>query len=335
MSVTTVRGRTFVRGVIAKAATEGGNEAIGYAETRWSSSWAPVVKAMTGSITTDDTGNVEAQEFFGTVADRSLLGQLTGLRRIPFNVRYMSMSQGTRGYWVSPHSRIPVSKPALAGSSLERLKVASLAIFTRESIEAAGPLAESAFQADLTDAVTLAIDAAFIDRASAGAADESPASVTHGATAIAATNDAGADVKSAIQTFAGDLTRAFWVTDGKTAASLGLVRGTGGSLAFPNVGARGGEILGIPVVTTDGSPHTQAAGGQLALVDPTGIAFNTDGIEVAKSTNAAIWVSDTPDSDPTQVSLFQEDSVALKVVAWASWEQQRENGVVVITGCKY
>jgi predicted phage tail protein len=30
------------------------------------------------------------------------------------------------------------------------------------------------------------------------------------------------------------------------------------------------------------SPHTQAA-GQLALIDPTGIAFNTDGIEVAKA----------------------------------------------------
>ena len=112
---TTPRGRAFVRTLVCRALGHVGPDARGFALDRWGSAAAEVVtkSTVTALLAQHDP---EAQEFFAPVLERSLLGRLSGLRRVPFNVRMLSMQGGTRGYWTSPGAPRPISKPAMAGA---------------------------------------------------------------------------------------------------------------------------------------------------------------------------------------------------------------------------
>ena len=331
--------RTFIRSVIVRAAVENimdRAEVEGFAVKRWGAHGAMVARAATGAMTTSDTGMDPAREWFERVFESSILGRLQGLRRVPFRVRMTSMAGGARGYWVGQLKPIPVSKQSLEGDSLEVLKVAALITATLESLRSGGQLAEEAVERDLRRAVVTALDAAFLDAGNTGIANEMPPSATSGGVLIPSIGDPADDVRAAIDAFEGDLSRAVWVTDGKTAAAIGLLENEMGGRRFPEIGARGGELGGIPVLTSFGSP-LDSSGGQLALIDPGTVAFAQDGGDVQRSTETMIVMSDDPegDSPAVRVSMFQSETVALKSVAYANWNAQQPDGVVTITGITY
>ena len=328
---------TFARAVITRALAEGGPSSFeAFAIRRWGTAGGLVAKAAAGGMTTSDTGVEAVGAWFDLVFEASILGRLQGLRRAPWNVKMNSMASGARGFWVGQNKPIPLSKPAVEGASLPIAKVASLIVVTMESLTAGGQIAEEAFDRDLRRAVTESLDAAFIDVGSSGIADQQPASVAYSGTKIPSQGEVGSDVQAAVDAFYGDLSRAVWVTDPKTAIAIGLSEDVAGGRKFPEVGARGGELVGIPVVTSTGS-SLDSSGGQLSLIDPTGISFNADGIEVSRTVQDVIVMSDDPenDPDPQMVSLFQTESAALKSVIRANWDPQRTGGVVTITGAQY
>ncbi|MFK3846542.1 phage major capsid protein [Stenotrophomonas sp. NPDC078853] len=337
------KGRNFTRSVILRA-TGGGyslEETRTAALTRWGAAGAEdIAKAAVPAVHTGEMGNQTsaAVEFFDLVRGQSIYGRLTGLRKVPFYARMLRMSGGANGYWIGQAKPTPLSKPAFAdGSGLPSAKVAAMVVVTDEAVKFGG-VAEQTFEADLRRAVTASWDQAFIARDNGGEVDGQqvvrPASVTYGAPQVEATSDPVADIGSLIAGFAGDLGAAYFITDPKTAAQLGLHR-SGGNLVFPDVGPRGGTISGIPVLTSSSSPR-DASGGQVALIDPTGIAAADEGLDVERSNQASLLMSDDPEGDaPEMVSLFQNNLTALKSSIFSNWRVERPGSVGVLINANY
>lgn len=330
-------GRVFVRGLIARSVVGIDPENIyAFSRNRWGEHAAgDVAKAAISAIGTADTGGVDAARvFFGQAREQSIIGRLAGLRRVPFSVRMLAVQTGARGYWVSQAKSIPLSRVALDGSSLDPLKVAALLVTTKELLRSNDPAAEDLLQDDLVRAVTGVLDEAFLDPANAGIVNNMPASISNGATVLAATNDFGADLRAMIEAFQGDLGYATFVTDPATATRIATMTDAGGHYLFPNIGPRGGELLGIPVLTTRSSAQ-DSTGGTLSLIDPTGIAGALGGMEVDMSDQATLQMSDAPNDAGApvfNVSMYQTNSVAYKAVIYANWNRQRPGSVIVLEG---
>jgi hypothetical protein len=341
----------FTRSLIARAVSyqeiaAGNYDApIQFATKRWGAagpqSVPAILRSALGSVSASPLATIGAKddEFFSAVFEASVLGRLQGLRDVLFNVRTLAMSAPSRGYWVGQSKPIPLSKPVLAGSFLPRKKIGALIVVPLEAIEHANVDAEARFEMDLREGCVGPLDEALLDPANAGS-DSMPAAITNGAPTIASDDDPSIDLPSLIEAFTGDLSAAFFVTDPTTATQLALARDSAGAFLFPDIGPRGGSILGIPTLTTRHSPRTSS--GQLALIDPTGIAARFESIELARSMAATLEMdteptgaSDTPVAASTaQVSLFQNDLVAFRATLNANWERQRA-AVSVLTGINY
>lgn len=334
------RGRTFVRGVIVsdRTAASSVEESLDVIEKRWGAIESVAIHRAAVAAVTLDSDDYNAREFLDLVREKSVLGRLQA-RRVPFNRRLLRRTGGARGYWVGEGHPVPLSRPALEGSVLMPRKVCALVVTTKESLSPGG-LSEDSFHDDLQRAVTDAVDEAFLDVGNAGDGDIRPASITYGATTVASTGDPAVDLANMIAAFEGDLSTAAFVTDPRTATLIALARDAGGSFQFPDIGPRGGSVLGLPVITTRGSPY-DSGGGQVALIDASGLASQLDGIAIEKSSVTTLEMADYPQNNsatPTggsMVSLFQTNSVAFMATLSANWERQRAGGVVVLTGAVY
>lgn len=333
----TPKGLTFVRTLITKHKIKSWDENSirSFAVANWGAHQSDrIVKAVVSALDTTDFGTPEAEEFFSLVREQSVLGRLNGLRRIPFNVRMLSVVGGTSAYWVGQGKWKPLSKPSLDGATLDPMKIATLVVATEEAMRA-NPATELILLDDMKRAVSESLDEAFLDPDNAGVANEMPPSVTFGLTPVTSTGDPAADIAALVAAFGGDFSAAYFITDPTTATQIALARDAGGSFAFPDAGPRGGSILGIPLLVSRGSPR-DSSGGQLALIDPTGIAANVEGIRVETSGEASLQMRDDP-TDPatTLVSLYQTNSVAWIAEAGANWDVQRAGSVALITEATY
>ncbi len=245
-------------------------------------------------------------ELLGLVEQAAVVGRL-GLHIILLNMRVTGLTSGATAYWVSAAAPKPFSSMAVLGMTLPPLKVAGGFIITKEFTRTADPRAEPQLRADLTRAASEEIDRTFLDPSNAGVADERPASVTNGVTPIASADSPSEDIAALISAFTGDLASASFVTDPVTAAQIALARDAGGGFLFPDAGPRGGSILGLPLVVSRASPR-DSSGGQLVLLDGTGIVYGSLGVKTEVSEQAAIAMSDDPDSPAEMVSLFQTNS---------------------------
>lgn len=328
------RGRLWVRAKCAQFGGGGSPELINaFAMARWGAEGLEVSKAAQAAIMSGDVGEPPAAEFLNAVRERSVLGGLVGTRPMAFNKRMLARTNGATGFWVGESSSIPLLKPVLAGSTLTAKKVAAIIAVTAEALRAESPAVEAGLQADLETGCVGALDVALLDSSNAGS-DSTPPAITHGAPTVDATGDAAADLKALVSAFAGDMSSAYLATDPDTATGLAMVRGTNGSFLFPDAGPRGGSILGIPLLVSRHSPRA-SSGGQIALIDASGIAVALEGIELSQSENATLVMSDTPTSPAQQVPMFQTNTVALKAVIRANFENQRVGGVAIITGANY
>lgn len=121
-----------------------------------------------------------------------------------------------------------------------------------------------------------------------------------------------------------------WVMQPKTHLSLSRQRGSGGALAYPGLTVRGGTLLGLPVIVSAaypdeaGSPTTRS----IALLDPSRILLIDDGAgSFDVSDRVSIQMDDSTSqkssataAGTTLVSMFQTDSLALKVVRHVNWK---------------
>ncbi|MFT2210694.1 phage major capsid protein [Rhizobium giardinii] len=321
------RGAVFTRYVVALACAKGDHaDALEIACARWgtTSPAARVAKAAIGAgqLAGGTWGNELAgdlatatAEFFSLVAERSIVGRMAGLRRMPLLTRAISVIGGSTAHWVGGGKPKPISALLFGDTLLPPRKVIALTVVTRELLESSDPAAEGVIRNDLIRAVVDALDVAFADPANAGVADVMPASITNGVTP-------SADLQALIRDFSGDLSAAVIVMNATTAVSLS-------SATHPNITARGGELIGLPVIIS-----RSVAEGDIALVDPTGIAVGEGHAGLRVTTEASVEMlnsslqQDATDGTGTSlVNLWQANAVGLLAERAINWQVARPGSV--------
>ena len=343
----TVKGLAFTRLAVAMALSgDKLAQAEKIAATRWGENSPPVriLKAGGPDLLLQEKANVSAgatatgnwaeeltlfegaaAEFFALVREKSLLGRIPGLRRVPLRIRMISAATGVTAAWVGEGLAIPVSNASYDEGNLEPRKVAALCVVTEELARSSDPSAELVIRNDMIAAIAAAIDLTFIDPTNSGTPGVKPASVTNGAPSIASSGDGAADIRELIAGFPGDLERAVLIGSPATFAVLS------DPFLLPGLGVRGGQALGIPAI-----PST-AAGSTLALIDPDGIAVAEGDMDLRTSREAVVEMKSDPAGSaitPTgaqTVSLWQTDSVGILAHKIVNWEVARPS-VQTVTG---
>lgn len=314
-------GPTSMAVSLCKSAVAGGGSGLG----AWGSELADVAS--------------EAQIFLDAVRPRTILGKMQGLRRVPKNTPFARTATGATAYWTGQGRAARLSAGAFQRDKLAPLSLIGIQVLSQDLLEDSSPEAEEMVRSDLSGAVVELSDLSFIDPTSAGVTDEMPASISYGAPSFAATGDLADDCERALSMLEGTLETAVWVMHPRLAASIGL-RSAGRGVAA-DLGARGGSLAGLPVLTSEAVPF-DSDNGSIILVDAGGVLLLDDGLRFSHALEDAIEMSDAPTGDamtPTGatslVSLWQTESAAIKIVRRINWQRAREAGVVVITAAAY
>jgi hypothetical protein len=319
-----------IKAAIAFAVTGTGDlhEGRAWAVERWGEAGAPTaIHKAADAVDVDyldsssSTGLLD-RELFRTIRERALLFRLRP-RRTGFRVRSTTISNSTATF-VAEAKPIPILRPTITNVGLEPAKVAAMSIWTREALEASPGIEALVFD-DLVRAGADAIDFAMLDATNDGSG-AAPAALTYGGTTVAATSDIDDDLAELFAAFSGDLTTAVFLTTPQIGA--GLSRDFNG-----DVGARGGEIAGVPVLTSQAAPD-----GQLTLVDPASVMAAWDEIAELQTSEAGaveMVTSGFTQDQPTgsaMVSLWQSNLRSIRMIGRVAWAAAGPSAAVSITG---
>lgn len=348
-------GQNFTRKLIAQAAGKflDVNPAR-FAEMRWGKTNPNLVeniKAAVGGhqsdsgagseLVTDD--NRYTGDFIEFLYSQTVYNQLP-LRRVPANITIKGQDGAFTGYWVGESKSIPLSQGDFSSVSLQPLKVAGMAVASKEWLRDSSPSAEQLVRDALVEALAQVIDTKFFstDAASAGV---SPAGILN-ATPVSAS--AGTDTDAVLNDIK-ELRKRFidaknsgglaWVMNPNLASSLALMRNALGQREFTEINQNGGRLEGDPVYVG----HNINV-NHLILLKPSDIyRIEAGSLDVSMSEHATIEMADDPagDSDtPTAqanqpVSMYQTESVALKAVLPMNFQKRRTSAIAYINDADY
>jgi HK97 family phage major capsid protein len=348
------KGHAFTRAAIALINTKGDDVAAReYAKQRH---WTDTAEyfdemlertAVAGGTTSDGSfaqplvySNFAASEFNEILRNGTIIGKMAGLRRCPFNVTVPRETSAGGASWVGEGLAVPVSKLQLTTDSLGFAKVAGMIAITKELAQFATPDAVGLIQTDLTKGSLDFIDQQLVDPGVAAVANVSPASITNGLTPIASTGSTAVQIAADLVLLLTALTdnnetdAPYLIMTRSDAIRLAAKRDTAGGLAFPDVKINGGSVFGVPIITSNSIPHSVSAGSIVVAVNAGGILYaENPNIELGASQNATLQMDSSPTQSikaPTatnQVSMFQTNSVAVRVVAYRNWTRARSTAV--------
>jgi HK97 family phage major capsid protein/HK97 family phage prohead protease len=269
---------------------------------------------------------------------------IPSLRRVPFRVPLIGMTDGGAGYWVGEGKAKPLTSFAFSRDSLLPLKVAAICVVNEELLKDSSPAADALLRDALAAALRERTDIDFIDPAKAASAGVSPASITNGITPTPATGtgdaaDVRVDVKAAFGAFIAANnapTSGVWIMPSTTALSLSLMMNALGQPEFPGVSMNGGNFAGLPVIASEHVPSV-SAGAYVVLANAQDIYFADDGdVVVDTSAHASIEMSDNPEGESgTVVNMFQTNRVAFRAERRLDWMRRRESSVAVISNVNW
>lgn len=347
-------GQNFTRLVIAKTLARIDDiSAVGIAHKRWGRSNPQLVETIKAAVAGGgtDAGEWGAElvhidrytaDFIEYLYSRTVFDKLP-LREVPANINIAGQDGAATGYWVGQSKSIPVSKADFMDVNLTPLKVAALAVVSKDLLRDSSPSAEKLVRDALVEASAQRVDQTFLG-AGAAVAGVSPAGILNGLTSgTTAGNDIEgviADVKALYAGFitANNADGLQFVTTQSLSKSLGLMQNVMGNFAFPGLSANGGTLLGDPLAAGG-----NVGAGDMILLKPSDIyKIGDKGVEVSLSTEAAIQMadnpdgaSDTPTANASVVSMFQTDSVAIKVVRPLNFAKRRASAVAYIGNADY
>lgn len=313
------------KALVALSASMGEEAARNWAEKRWGNR-APrnIVRSATASVLSSEIGSGTAYEdpaLFGAIRNRASLFRI-GARRIGFQTRTITGGHVAAAE-VGQGEAMPAVKPSFMLGGFARRKFGGLVVVTKEALEAE-PGVETLIFDGLTQALADKLDEAFLTPATVG-------SITNGVTPIPATSDMAADLRALVADFQGDLGRAYFVLSPELAVAISAAK------VEPDLGARGGDLFGVPCVVTRGAPA-----GQITLVDGAGIVAAWDEeSHIASSQQAAVEADNEPDGDSTTptgtslISLFQANLWSFRGLVYANWSRTRPGSVSVLTGATW
>lgn len=317
-----------VFGMFQKAAVAAG--------TTGSGNWAEALVGAESTVFADFAEYLRPMTILGKFG----AGGIPSLRSVPFRTRLVSQTGGGAGYWVGEAKPKPLTAFDFAGTSLEPLKVANIAVLSEEVIRDSSPSAEMIVRDALAAALADRVDTDFIDPTKTASAGVSPASITNGAQAIAATtftdaDDVRLDIRSVMQYFINANnapTSGVWIMSSGNALALSMLVNGLGQAEFPGIGMNGGTFAGLPAITSE------YVGSYVALVNASDVYFADDGgVAVDMSREASLEMKDgsLTQDQPTGaslVSMFQNNLVALRAERTLNWALRRETGVTYLSG---
>jgi HK97 family phage major capsid protein len=280
-----------------------------------------------------------------TIIGKFGAGSIPGLRSIPFDTALGISNAAGSGYWVGEGLPKPLTSFNFDKTTMPPLKCANIVVLTEDLLRRESYSAETLVRDEMKNALVQLIDTAFIDPTNAGTANVKPASIANGAAhgGASGTGDADdirADIRSLVNKFVAanaEGTPIVLVMRTTDALSVGMLVNALGQSEFPNIGIDGGNIAGLPVITSQSVPS-----GVIIAVQPSEIYFADDGgFMIDVSREASLEMLDNPTNDvktPTStslVSLWQTNSVGFRAERVLNWQRRRSSAVAYLTGAAW
>lgn len=285
-----------------------------------------------------------ASEFIEYLRPQTIIGKfgangITALRRVPFNIKVPTQTAGGSVNWVGEGLAKPVTKITLSTATLRFAKVAGIVVMTEELVRFSNPAAEGLVRDDLAAAIIQFLDEQFVDPTVAAVANVSPASITNGAATMAASGTTAEDFRNDIRMAITQMINAninpagvVLIMQSSMALALSLMRNDLGNKEFPDLTAAGGMVEGLSVITSQSVPV-----GVLVFVQPREIMLADDGVvglDVSREATVTMDDGVSPYST-TQVSLWQNNLVGLRVERVIDWRRRRDAAVFYISAAGY
>lgn len=271
---------------------------------------------------------------YDAIIESSLLGQLP-IPRLPARLPLILSEEEADAHWVAAGDPIPATNLSFDKQpGLPLYQQGTIVTATKETFTSGDPGALAAVQRALDGAFRRKLNAGMLDPTSAGTPGLQPPSLTYGVDPISPTSgDFKETLEGMVAAFQGDLTQSYVI--GKPELFIQL-----SGLEFPALGARGGEICGLPAIACSSLPDDSNGDYQLVLVDPSGIGWAGDPmIIIEASRSAALELRDDPVSnianDPTpsaKISLWQLGLVAIRALMFVNWVVVRPGSVSLMNG---
>lgn len=341
-------GTGWVRYVQAMVACKGVYaDAIQFAN-RWKDSTPEVAMVLRAAVAPGNTTTVGwaaelaplkplTDQFLEYLRPATILGKITGMIPVPFNVSVASQTGGGTYQWVGEAKPKPVGKLTTGSVTLGIAKCSGIIVITEELARVSTPSAEEIIRRDMRDGIAAFLDLEFTDPTKAAVAGVSPGSVTNGVTPITSTGTGPVNARSdiaallaAITNAGGSAMRAHLIMSENNAMALGFsISGTGQSV-YPGLTPGGGTINGINVVTS------QAVGANVIALDPQGVMLADEGgLSIDVSREASLQMDSAPMSPPDATvvltSLWQNNLIGLRAERFINWKKVRTGFVQYTT----
>jgi HK97 family phage major capsid protein len=353
------KGTAFTRYAMALAASKGNLMQAAETAKSWGGSTPEVERILKAAVAAGTTTDpvwaaplvdyrLMAEEFVELLRPETIIGQMPGIRRVPFNVRIPRMTAGASVGWVGEGAAKPVSRQSFDTITMPATKVAGIVVITMELARYSSPAAEQLVRDDMVEAIAAFTNAQFINPAVAAVANTNPASITNGAFAIASTGSTLAQIEADLLTARLRLVNnglplagSFWVMNPATRMHLEELRTAQDVLAFPTLGTNG-TLKGLPVITStvvgqfdaDGA-GAGAAANFIALISAPNVLLADDGQVMLDSSSEASLAMTDDGAGTTMTSLWQKNMIGIRAERFIHWLARRANAVVIITGVTY
>jgi len=287
----------------------------------------------------------QVQGFIEQVSNNSVYGAMRGAGMAlnfagagSIKIPSETSSSTPSGAFVGEGAPIPVKDLAFTSQSLSRQKMAVIVPMTEELVEATNGQIEAIVRRAILRETSKVLDTTLLDNAAATAVR--PAGLQNGVTPTASAGATAADIitdlKALIGAFANDETDQDITIVMNPLRRLGLMTVTNavGEFAFRNEVASG-SLMGYALAV---SSNVTAA--EVIAVNGTDFATAYDGPQFSMSNTATLHMEDTAPlpivdgvtaADPTR-SLFQTDTVAIKMRLPVTWAMTRAGQVTALSG---
>jgi len=280
-------------------------------------------------------------ELIELVMKEAVIGQLTNVRKVPFNVRIPReiTAMGTVK-WVGQGASKPLGKGGYDFVTIPWAKVALIAVITEELARFSNPAAETLMRDTLVRAIKEFLDDQFVNSAVAPVLNVSPGGISNGLPPIQTFPSSGsstAQIQSDIMTAVSKLNEfnapvaPAWIMHPQNAIAIGAATNGLGMPAFPSVGTSH-TLAGYPIIS---SSHLKVS--EIILLDQAGVLLASDpSVTVDVSREASVQMDDAPATPATPlVSFWQQNLIGLKAEQFAYWMRARDADVVLITAVDY
>lgn len=275
-----------------------------------------------------------------TILGKFGTGNIPALRKVPFRTPLLGQTTGGAAYWVGEAEPKGLTKFDFARTTLEPLKIANIAVITKELAQDSSPSAEMLVRDGLRDALMAKLDVDFIGSSVQSGAN-SPASITYGVSPVVASGTTAQDLRNDLKALFATFIAAnnppstgVLIMNSLTALGISLLYNGLGQREFPEVSMTGGVLLGVPVLVSDHVPS-----GEVSLVNAQDIYLAEGEITVDISDQASLQMDTTPDSPPTAstvlVSLWQHNMIGFLVEKRINYKKRRASAVALLTGASY